>query len=158
MTRSQTPFGPLGKISWVRPRDPAASHGKDERRFADRSAKGCLGSAVAGLGALVGALACCLPAASAGQPGGSEAEALQVLADVVLIESQCRTLAVDYGRLFDFAERNGISPMAIMPTGERRAAFEADYGRRAREMRPDRLCGDLAAARAIAIPGVFTAR
>ncbi len=119
---------------------------------------GTLGSSLAGLGALGAVLASCLPAASAGQPGGPDAEALQVLADVVLIESRCQTLMVDYGRLFDFAEREGISPMAVMPAGERRAAFEAAYAWRAREMRPDRLCGDLAAARAAAVPGVFTAR
>ena len=81
---------------------------------------GPLGSAVAGFGALAGALASCLSVASAGQPGGAEAEAIQVLADVVLIESRCQTLIVDYGRLFAFAERNGISPVEIMPAGARR--------------------------------------
>ena len=117
-----------------------------------------LRSAVAGIGVLWGLLASCLPGISAARLGGADGEALQVLADVVLIEAQCRTLNVDYAKLFAFAERNGIDPVDIMPTGERRAAFEAAYGRRVREMPPEQLCSDLAAARAATIPGVFTER
>ena len=117
-----------------------------------------LRSAVASIGVLWGLLASCLPAISAARAGGVDGEALQVLADVVLIESRCRTLDVDQDKLFAFAERNGINPVDILPTGERRAAFEAAYGRRVREMSPEQLCGDLAAARAATIPGVFTAR
>ncbi len=72
---------------------------------------------------------------------------MQVLADVVLIEAECRQFNVDYGRLFAFAERNGIRPVEIMPLGERRAAFDAAYRRRARDTRGDRLCGALAEER-----------
>ena len=42
--------------------------------------------------------------------------------------------------------------------GERRAAFDADYRRRARETQGDRLCGALAEERDAIVPGVFTAR
>lgn len=108
----------------------------------------------------IGALALWQPTASAGQarPPAVSDDALQVLADVVLIEAECRALNVDYGKLFAFAERNGIRPVDIMPLGERRAAFDAAYQRRAREVRGDRLCGALAQERDAVIPGVFTAR
>jgi hypothetical protein len=107
-----------------------------------------------------GALALWQPAASAGQahPPAVADDALQVLADVVLIEAECRALNVDYGKLFAFAERNGIRPVDIMPLGERRAAFDIAYQRRAREFRGDRLCGALAQERDAVIHGVFTAR
>lgn len=131
---------------------------------------GLAAAAAAGLGVL----AAWLPAASAGQsrqdPGqaqprgrgqdrpGTGDDPLQVLADVVLIETRCRTLTVDYGRLFAFAESNGIPAVEIMPTGPRRAAFEAAYKARAREAGTDQLCGPLAADRAALIPGLFSAR
>ena len=110
--------------------------------------------------AAVGALSLWQPSASAGQarPPAVADDALQVLADVVLIESECRELGVDYGKLFAYAESNGIRPVEIMPLGERRAAFDAATRRRAREMQGDRLCGALAQGRDAVIPGVFTAR
>lgn len=112
-------------------------------------------SALLGLGALSPGL----PRAAAGQarPAAPD-DPLQAVADVVLIESECRQLAVDYGKLFAYAERNGISPVDVMPLGERRAAFDARYRRRQRERRGADLCGALAAARGAEIPGVFTAR
>ena len=119
----------------------------------------CIGLVVS-LASAAGGLALWQPAASAGQPQPPTVadDALQVLADVALIESQCRQLNVDYGKLFAYAERNGIRPVEIMPLGERRAAFDAAYRRRAREVQGDRLCGTLAQARDAVIPGVFTAR
>lgn len=109
--------------------------------------------------AIIGAVSIWIPAAAAGQARTAvESDPLQVVADVVLIESQCRQLGVDYGRLFAYAASNGIRPVDILPTGERRPAFDAASRRRAREMRGDRLCADLAAARDATIPGVFTAR
>ena len=110
--------------------------------------------------ALLGAgLAGWLPAAVAGQGRAAiDAEALQVMADVVLVESRCGTLNVDYGKLFAYAETHGIRPIEIMPTGERRAAFEAATRKRVAEMPPARLCSELAADRDAVIPGIFTAR
>ena len=117
-------------------------------------------AAIIGLGLAGG-----LPAAIAGQglavgQGGSpvDAEALQVLADVVLVESRCGTLNVDYGKLFAYAEAHGIRPVDIMPTGERRAAFDAATRKRIDDLPPARLCSDLAADRDAVIPGIFTAR
>lgn len=113
----------------------------------------------AGLGAVLGASAFCPPRASAGDPRPTvEGGAMQVLADVVLIESRCRQLNVDYGKLFAFAERNGIRPTDIMPAGERHAAFATAYQRRSKETANDRLCGALAAERDAILPGVFTSR
>ncbi len=117
---------------------------------------GFAGAAIIGFGAA----SIWIPAAAAGQARipAAESDPLQVVADVVLIESQCRQLGVDYGRLFAYAASNGIRPVDILPTGERRAAFDAASRRRARETRGDALCADLAAARDAVIPGVFTAR
>lgn len=116
---------------------------------------GFAGAAIIGFGAV----SLSIPAAAAGQVRlPAENDPLQVVADVVLIESQCRQLGVDYGRLFAFAASNGIRPVDILPTGERRAAFDAASRRRAREMRGDALCTDLASERDAVIPGVFTAR
>lgn len=113
----------------------------------------------ASLAAAIAALCWRLPPAVAGQPRAArEADALQQVADVVLIESECRTLNVDYAALFAFAERNGIDPLEIMPAGQRRAAFDAAYRRRAHDVKGPALCGTLAADRAAAIPGVFTPR
>ncbi len=107
----------------------------------------------------LGAAAAWLPGAAASQAKSPVIdEPLQILADVVLIEAQCRRFAVDYGRLFAFAEENGIRPVEIMPMGVRRPAFDAAYRHRARERQGDILCVDLAADRAAVIPGVFLPR
>ena len=123
---------------------------------ADRAPFGLWAAVAAGLGVA----AAWLPGASAaGQAKAHAAEAaIQTLADVVLIESQCRRFTVDYGKLFAFAEQNGIRPTDILPTGARRAAFEDALRGRARERPGDDLCVDLAADRAAAIPGVFKPR
>ena len=118
---------------------------------------GLAAAASAGLGLLAAWLA----PASAGQGRDREPrqdDALQVLADVVLIEARCRTLNVDYGRLFGFAESQGLDPVDVMPTGARRAAFEAVTRSRERQMGTDQLCGPLAADRAALIPGLFSPR
>ena len=85
-------------------------------------------------------------------------DALQVMADIVLIESRCGGLNVDYGKAFAFLQRNGIDPVDIMPTGTRRAAFDADIRRRAAPTDDGALCADLAAQRQADVPGVFTQR
>lgn len=97
---------------------------------------------------------------STGMPASARRgdDAMQAIADVVLIESECREIDVDYDRLFGFAERNGIAPADIMPAGARRRAFQADYDRRASEMPTERLCIDLAAEREATVPGVFLQR
>ncbi len=83
---------------------------------------------------------------------------MQTVADVVLVEAQCREYNVDYAKLFAFAERNGLHAVDIMPAGPRRSAFDAAYHRRARQMTPQQLCTDLAADREATIPGVLTQR
>ena len=45
-----------------------------------------------------------------------------------------------------------------MPTGARRAAFDADYRRRSASTDDGALCADLAAQRQADIPGVFLQR
>jgi hypothetical protein len=98
------------------------------------------------------------PAVAGGAASVRKAEALQEIADIVLIESECRAFTVDYGALFAFAERNGIDPLEIMPTGPRRPAFDAALRRRARAMKGAALCGAFAAEREAAFPGILMAR
>jgi hypothetical protein len=116
-----------------------------------------------GLAVSVASAACGLALwqpASAGQPRDTAPPdaTLQVLADAVLVESKCGQLNVDYGKLFAFAERNGIRPVDILPLGERRAAFDAAFRRRALDVEGDRLCGALAQSLDATIPGLFTSR
>ena len=85
-------------------------------------------------------------------------DAMQVMADIVLIESRCSGLNVDYAKAFAYLQRNGIDPTDVMPTGPRRAAFEADYRRRSALTDDGALCADLAAQRAAEIPGIFIRR
>ena len=85
-------------------------------------------------------------------------DAMQVMADIVLIESRCGGLNIDYGKAFAFLQKNGIDPADIMPTGPRRPAFDADYRRRSASTDDGALCADLAAQRQADIPGVFLSR
>ncbi len=117
---------------------------------------GLAAAAAAGLGGAVAWLPVTSPVEARSAAIGDDP--LQILADVVLIEAQCRRFTVDYGKLFAFADRNGIRPVEIMPTGSRRPAFDLAYKRRARERQGDALCIDLAADRAAVIPGVFLPR
>ena len=112
------------------------------------------------IAAAAGALLLWQPVASAGQmrPLAPTDDAVQVLADAVLIESGCGQINVDYGKLFAYAERHGVDPVDVMPLGGRRSAFDAAYRRRARDVQGDALCGTLAGEIAATIPGVFTAR
>ena len=113
---------------------------------------------VVGLAAGFGALALWLPAWAAQVTTAADRDTIQTVADVVLVEAQCRDYNVDYAKLFAFAERNGLHAVDIMPTGQRRSAFDAAYQRRARQMTPQQLCTDLAADRDAIIPGVLTQR
>ena len=113
----------------------------------------------AGLLAGFGALSLWLvPASAAGVATSSDRDTIQTVADIVLVEAQCRQFNVDYGKLFAFAERNGVHAVDLMPTGVRRSAFDSAYQRRARQMTPQQLCTDLAADRDATIPGVLTQR
>ena len=110
---------------------------------------------VAGLGALA---LWFLPALAAQVATPSDRDTIQTVADVVLVEAQCRQFNVDYAKLFAFAELHGIHAVDIMPTGVRRSAFESAYQRRARQMTPQQVCTDLAADRDALVPGVLTQR
>lgn len=109
----------------------------------------------AGLGALTLLLS---PDGSGRSRAAPARDAMQVMADVILIEAHCRNLLVDNTRAYGFARRNGIEPTDILPSGPRRAAFEAAMRRREAASDEAELCGHLAAERAADIPGVFTAR
>ena len=110
---------------------------------------------LAGVGALGFWL---LPASAAEVTTPSDRGTIQTVADIVLIEAQCRAFNVDYAKLFAYAERNGVHEVDILPTGVRRSVFDAAYQRRARQMTPQQLCTDLAADRDATIPGVLTQR
>ena len=112
-----------------------------------------------GLVAVFGALAFwLLPAPAAQAATALDRDTIQTVADIVLVEAQCRQFNVDYAKLFAYAEQNGIHAIDILPTGARRSAYDAAYQRRARQMTPQELCTDLAADRDATIPGVLTQR
>lgn len=133
---------------------PAATAAPAPRRFRRFGAHDAAALA-AGFGALTLWL---LPALAAEVTTAADRETIQTMADVVLVEAECRAFNVDYAKLFAFAERNGIHAVDIMPTGTRRSAFDAAYRRRARQMPLQQLCTDLAADRDAVIPGVLTQR
>ena len=133
---------------------PATTIGRATRR-STRSGAHRFAGLTAGLAALTFWLA---PASAAQVTTAADRDTIQTVADIVLVEAQCRDFAVDYAKLFAFAERNGIHAVDIMPTGSRRSAFDAAYQRRARQTTPQQLCTDLAADRDATIPGVLTPR
>ncbi len=110
---------------------------------------------VAGLAVLILRL---LPAVAAQVTTSADRDIIQTVADIVLVEAECREYTVDYAKLFAYAEQNNIHTVDILPTGARRSAFDAAYQRRARQMPRQRICTDLAGDRNATIPGVLTQR
>lgn len=87
-----------------------------------------------------------------------QSQAIEFLADVTLIDAQCRSLNATFGMAFTYAEGRGVHATDIMPLGARRAEFQAAYDRRARSTPHDELCGSLARRYDQEFPGLLTAR
>ena len=89
-------------------------------------------------------------------PSNEVEPAIQMLADLTLIDGQCRGMTVIFGQAFRAGEAKGLSATDIMPTGPLRERFEAAYLRRYRETTQAELCGELADRYSAEIPGVLT--
>ena len=110
------------------------------------------------IGILLAGLACASSSVPAAASSASQSQAIEVLADVTLIDAQCRTLNATFGMAFSYAEAHGVHATDIMPLGTRRAEFQAAYDRRAKATPHDELCGSLAHQYDQEFPGLFTAR
>ena len=107
---------------------------------------------------LSAALGCLTNHAHAGgdHPTTAATDALEVMADLTLIDNTCRDLVVDFGIGFRFAATQGIDATAILPGGARRTEFEAVLQNRQESFGRDELCGRMAQNYAEALPGSVT--
>ena len=111
-------------------------------------------------------LAVCLALALVAQPlRAAEAtpsiggvDALQVLADLTLIDGACRDETVNFGVGFRFAAAEGVPELSYMPGGSRRTEFESLLRVRRASFDHDELCGEIAANYAEALPGSVSIR
>lgn len=88
--------------------------------------------------------------------GGERADALEVLADLMLIDSACRDVTVNFGAVFRFAADQGVTAVAVLPGGAQRPAFERVLRERRANFGRDELCGEIADNYAEALPGSVT--
>ena len=86
------------------------------------------------------------------------ADAIQMLADVTLIDGECSNVTVDFGRAFQAAAAMGLRAVDVMPTGALRPAFEVAARSRFARTPHDDLCGALAKHYGEQVPGLFRAR
>ena len=98
-----------------------------------------------------------LRAAEATPPIGAT-DALQVLADLTLIDGACRDETVNFGVGFRFAVENGVPELTVLPGGSRRIEFESVLRARRANFDHDELCGEIAANYAEALPGSVSIR
>jgi hypothetical protein len=88
----------------------------------------------------------------------NQTEAIQVLADVTLIDSQCRKVSADFGLAFRYAEEQGVRGVDVMPLGRRRASFDAASEHRLGTTPVAELCGSLLQRYVQNFPGLFAQR
>jgi len=98
-----------------------------------------------------------LTAWAADAPSAPDAgqDPMQIMADVTLIDGECRDLHVMFGPAIAASEKLGLRFSDIMPTGPLRAQFEAAYRRRFAETSQEELCGQVAGHYAAELPGLF---
>jgi hypothetical protein len=80
---------------------------------------------------------------------------VQMLADVTLIDRECRNLETDFGPAFQTSERLGLPVADVMPGGQDRASFEAAMRDRVQTTSEDELCGAIAATYEEKLPGTI---
>ena len=102
-------------------------------------------------------LACPVRAAETMPPIGA-VDALQVLADLTLIDGACRDESVNFGIGFRFAVEKGLPELAVLPGGSRRTEFESVLRARRASFDHDELCGEIAENYAEALPGSVSIR
>lgn len=108
----------------------------------------------AGLALLLIGSACAGSATA--RPATPREAAIQTLADVTLIDLQCRGATVIFGTAFKMAAAAGLDVADVLPGGPLRARFEADMRRRTSATPQEELCGALANAYASAVPGLVS--
>jgi hypothetical protein len=81
---------------------------------------------------------------------------VQILADVTLIDAECRDVRVMFGPAIAAGEKLGLRFSDILPTGPLRARFEADYRQRFAGTSHDDLCSAVVQHYAAELPGLFT--
>ncbi len=87
--------------------------------------------------------------------GGSDA-AIQLLADVTLIDGLCQNTTVRFGAAFKIAASDGLAIADVLPGGRLRRRFEAALQSRTAETPREELCGALATDYAAAVPGLVS--
>lgn len=138
--------------------EPAPDAG-DHGRAPDAAPSPGWRARILGAGGLVTLLALGLPSlASDERDDVSADQTMQVLADLVLIDAQCPTLAVNFGATFRYAHANGIDPVEIMPLGSRRTLFEEAVRKRGAMTPAQDLCGPLAQTTGALVPGAIAPR
>ena len=116
------------------------------------TSESCLIPRRAGLALLLIGSACAGSAVA--RPATPREAAIQRLADVTLIDLQCRGVTVMFGTAFRMAASEGLNVADVMPGGPLRARFDADMRRRTVETPQEELCGALAKDYATAVPGL----
>ncbi len=99
-----------------------------------------------------------VPGVAPGAAGPSRpvTAAVQLLADVTLIDAQCRGVAVFFGSAFRIAAAQGLDVADVMPGSRLRRLFEAAMARRAAATSREELCGALATDYAAAMPDLMS--
>ena len=88
--------------------------------------------------------------------GGERADAIEVLADLTLIDATCHDVTVNFGAGFRFAAGQGLAAVAVLPGGAQRPAFDRVLRERRASFGRDELCGEIAENYAEALPGSVT--
>lgn len=98
------------------------------------------------------------PEAASPEAAQDQDDAIQMLADITLIDAACRTRNANFGMAYAAVEQHGVRVIDLLPGGARRAAFMAAYVHRDQELAHDELCGSFALRYETQMPGLFTDR
>jgi hypothetical protein len=82
---------------------------------------------------------------------------IQVIADIIAIQTSCRSLDVSPGYAFQYGERNGLPMVDIMPGGRRRKEFDDAFAKSSL-IDPSELCSSVAAKYEAQLPGTIGQR
>ncbi len=82
---------------------------------------------------------------------------VQIVADVTLIDAECRNVRVAFGPAIGILSLAGIRLGDVLPKGSLRDRFEADYKNRFETTSHDDLCGEVVTRYGTKFPGLFTA-
>ena len=101
------------------------------------------------------------PIGAAGAPGSAPAgdgQAMQLLADAVVIDAQCNSANTVFGAVFRYGEAHGIRLTDVMLLGKRRGEFLRAYDNRVASTPREEICGSLLARYQQAFPDWFVSR